>query len=37
MPVEPALVMLRWLQFAAAAVALGLPLFEAYVDRKSVV
>jgi putative copper resistance protein D len=33
MPVEPALVMLRWLQFAAAAVALGLPLFEAYVVR----
>lgn len=33
MPVEPALVILRWLQFAAAAVALGLPLFEAYAVR----
>lgn len=33
MQVEPALVILRWLQFAAAAVALGLPLFEAYAVR----
>lgn len=33
MPIDLTVVVLRWLQFAAAVVALGLPLFQAYAPR----